>query len=132
MNKLFYIALPYTHKDKAVIAQRVDKFCAFDSKLNMENIQTVSPILKHLLLERNLDMPGDWNFWKDLSYTYLSRCDGMIVYEMDGWKESLGVTEEIKFAKQKNIPIMQFNESMDLDAFILFIKNMNQAHKFKM
>lgn len=112
-TKLFYIALPYTHASKEVVEQRVDKFAKFDSFLNLNHIQTVSPILKHLLITKNKSVPGDWNFWKTLSYTYLARCDALVVYQLEGWEESVGVTEEIKYAQEHKIPIIYIPEYLN-------------------
>ncbi len=123
-TKLFYIALPYSHYDKEIVKQRVDKFSSLDSFLNLNYIQTVSPILKQTLLDRNKNLASDWNFWQTLSYTYLSRCDALIVYQLEGWENSVGVTEEIKFAQESNIPIIYIAEYLNEQTIL------NNIHDF--
>jgi len=39
---------------------------------------------------------------------YLSHCDGLLVYKMPGWEDSVGVQQEIAFAKDKGMPVVYF------------------------
>ncbi len=116
-NKLVYVALPYTDKNPDVVNERVLKFCKIDSQLNMNGILTVSPILKHLLFDKNTDLPTDWDFWKNLSYRLLSSCDMLLVLKFKGWENSTGVQAEIEFAKTNNIEIHYLEESENINNF---------------
>ena len=42
---------------------------------------------------------GRFESWALRDLTFISRCNEVWVVTMDGWKESVGVQEEIKFAK---------------------------------
>lgn len=123
MKKLHYIALPYSSKDEKVIEHRINKFCELDSKLNMQGIQTVSPVLKHLLFTNHKEMPRDWEFWKDLSYILLSKSDFLVVFKLEGWEESVGVKAEIIYAHNNNIPVIYIEEDLsNLEEKILLMK----------
>ncbi len=110
-EKLVYVALPYTDKDKSITDLRVKKFCEIDSQLNMNGVLTVSPILKHLLFDKNSELPTDWNFWKNLSYRLLSSSDILLVLKFQGWEKSTGVQAEIEFAKENKITTYYFQEN---------------------
>lgn len=101
----YFISLPYSHKQQEVIEQRVKLMCQVDSFLNSKGILTISPIHKHLLFMNGSSLPNDWDFWKNLSLSLLSKSTGMILLQMEGWKDSIGVQAEIEFAKNNHIPI---------------------------
>ncbi len=101
---LVYLAAPYSHPDKNVVQERIKQFCAVDAHLSRSGIFTVSPLLKHLVLQHET-LPSDWNYWKDYSYELLARCEKMVVIRMDGWKDSVGIKAEIEYCNMTSIPI---------------------------
>jgi hypothetical protein len=109
MNELFYLAMPYSHKDPAVIERRMEIFCRVDAFLMKSGIHTVSPVSKHFMLSYEA-LPGDYNYWGTYSRKLMQRCDGVYVICIDGWKESVGVQDEIALAKQLNLPIIMVDE----------------------
>lgn len=54
---------------------------------------------------------GDTGFksWEKRDLTYISRCDEVWVLMINGWRESVGVTEEIEFAKENKILVRYFS-----------------------
>ncbi len=105
-TRLWYVALPYTHKDVLVVQARVNAFCELDAYLNEQGVQTISPILKQLILDRSATLPSSWEFWKTLSYRLLKSCDALLVYQLAGWESSTGVQAEIAYAKECGLPIV--------------------------
>ena len=106
MSKLIFISPPYNHSDPAIVELNYYKVGKFATKLVSEGNVAISPIVYgHNLLKFQPDMPGDWKFWQNFCFTLLEKADEMIVYKMEGWDKSRGVSEEIEFAKQHNIPI---------------------------
>jgi len=105
---LVYLAAPYSDKDKAVVEARMVLFCKVDAELSRKGIFTVSPLLKHLVLQHSI-LPSDWEYWRDYSISLLTKCDYMIVIMMDGWKESVGVQDEIKLCNLFDVPIKYIN-----------------------
>lgn len=101
---LVYLAAPYSDPDPDVVKDRITEFCRCDAALNKQGIFTVSPLLKHLVLQHS-DLPSDWNYWKDYSLELLKQCEKMIVIMMDGWTSSIGVLAEINLCHDMGIPI---------------------------
>lgn len=50
-------------------------------------------------------LPRDFQFWKDYNYHMLMRADELMVLCLRGWKESIGVAQEIEWATSWNLPI---------------------------
>ena len=107
MSELIFISSPYSHPDDKIREDNYLKVAKFTSQLIREGAIAFSPILYgHTAVSFKPDMPTDWNFWKEFCYTFLSKCDKMIVYKMDGWDRSKGVKEEIEYAKELGIQII--------------------------
>lgn len=132
-KSLVYIGLPYSSNNASIIEERIKHFCNVDSFLNENGILTVSPILKHLLFEKGSSLPTDWNFWKEYSYNLLSRSDVLLILKLDGWENSSGVTAEIEFGKERNIPIHYLEKNENPHNFIekINFKNNNKISKIK-
>jgi hypothetical protein len=105
-KQMVYLAAPYSNMPNKKLL--MDNLCKVDARLMQDGIFTVSPLMKHFILHHD-DLPGDWNYWGNYSEVLLERCDCMIVVMFDGWKESIGVQEEIKLCRKNNIPIVYFD-----------------------
>jgi hypothetical protein len=110
--KLIYIASPYSHELEDVRVNNFKLVAKFTAKLVSEGHIVISPIVYgHILLDYQ-KMPSDWDFWKKFCLTFLNRCDEIIVYQMPGWENSRGISEEIQFAEKNGIKIVykEFND----------------------
>ena len=102
---ILYLAAPYSHPDRRVIAERMRLFCYTAVELEKaETYHVVSGLYNHLLLQYS-DLPGDWTFWGSYSETLLRKADQLAVLTLDGWQTSTGVQEEIRIATEHVIPI---------------------------
>jgi hypothetical protein len=101
---MIYVAAPYFHVDKEVIAYRMEHVYKHMANLTKIGNVCVSPMLMHPVVER-YNIPNDFTYWKDYSLQLLAKCDTLYVIELDGWKESKGVETEIKFARDKQLSI---------------------------
>jgi hypothetical protein len=116
-NGLWYLAMPYSHPDPAVVQSRMDIFQQVDGNLLRCAFFTVSPLAKHFGLSIS-NLPGDWAYWQHYSRAMLDKCYGMFVITVDGWKESTGVQGEIEYATSLGIEIKyldQFGNPVDPD-----------------
>ena len=95
---LVYLAAPYSHPDPMVVEERMITYCRVDSKLLTAGMMTISPLMKHYVLEHG-DLLGDWGYWQNYAKLLLLKCDVICIICMDGWKESEGVQAEIEIAK---------------------------------
>lgn len=103
-QQLVYLASPYTHNDESVVEKRIEIYCKVDAVLTHNGIFTAPPLLKHFIIQHR-KLPSDWEYWKHYSQALLSRCDSMIVLCLNGWLESVGVLEEIRYCDDHKIPV---------------------------
>lgn len=115
MSKIVYFACPYSHKDKEVVKERVEKATKVVAKLVSEGNVVISPIIYGDLLLKHHEMPDDWQFWKNFCETFLSKCDKMIVYMLPEWNHSTGVLAEIDLARKLGIRSTFYQYNMKLD-----------------
>lgn len=97
---IIYLAIPYSHKSDEIRKHRerlVNKITI--DKMNNGEI-VYSPISYGISLSNEYDLPTDWSYWEKFCKSYISVCDELHVIMADGWENSKGVQNEIKFAKK--------------------------------
>jgi len=104
-TELWYLACPYSHKDKRVMRKRFREANRAAAKLMGSGHYVFSPISHTHPIAEAGELPRDWEFWAGYDTAIISRCTKMIVLTIDGWEESIGVQSEIKLAKKFCIPI---------------------------
>lgn len=105
-----YLAVPYSSESKAVMIERFEAVTLKTGELMNDGHIVYSPITAcHPVAER-CELPGSWDYWKELDYTFIKWADEVWIYTLDGWKESKGVTAEIEIAKLLNKPIKYIEE----------------------
>ncbi len=101
---MIYLASPYSHPDPVIREERYRAACRTAAALLREGRSVFSPIAhSHPLTEYGL--PADWTFWKHCDRELLERCDEVLVLLLDGWKDSVGVREEIRIAREMGKPV---------------------------
>jgi nucleoside 2-deoxyribosyltransferase len=50
------------------------------------------------------------NTWMEMDFNLIERCD--VVFIMENWEGSIGVTQEIHFAKKHGIPVIFLSETI--------------------
>lgn len=80
--------------------------CVTDAAVELLNqgIYVFSPISYNAPWEE-YELPHTFAFWEHFDKAFITRMDGVIVLTIDGWKDSVGVTEEVKFAQKIGLPI---------------------------
>jgi nucleoside 2-deoxyribosyltransferase len=130
MNKriVAYLAVPYSlvnksreigihktdtsEKDKKIRQERFEKVNAVADKLQQAGFAVISPISQSHVIAIQCNLKGTFDYWQDIDYNLILRCDMVIILTLDGWKESEGVQKEIAFAKQNNIPVLYIDEEV--------------------
>lgn len=102
---MIYVASPYWHQDQSIINERMEIVYSIVAKLMRDGNSAVTPMLMHEVVLRH-NLPNDFAFWGDYSFNLLKRCDELHVVTIDGWDRSRGVAEEIRFARELNIPVV--------------------------
>lgn len=109
-NKVYYLASPYSHKNKGEVYRRYREQQRLHAALIQKyNALIIAPIeMCHMLSER-FHMPTGYEYWKNRDRTLIEHSDGIIVCLMEGWKESVGVTDEIQHAKSLGKELLYLN-----------------------
>lgn len=109
---MIYVALPYSHKDPAIERIRYEQACFYSAQLVKGGEVVQSPIVIGHVIRPYASLPGDIEFWRHFCLTMLAVCNEMHVLMLDGWRESLGVSEEIEFASEHEIEVKYIHSNV--------------------
>src|SRR5690348_9120280 len=100
-----YLAGPYSSPNIHTRDRRYTQISYVAAELMKRGEIVYSPITSchHLALDYNLPFNAD--FWLQHDLKFLSRCDRLLVLQLSGWEDSVGLQKEIEFATKHNIPI---------------------------
>lgn len=112
-----YLASPYTGRTAECASAR--EGIRFAETLYVASILLsrgrliYSPVIlghtiNQFMRDHSLPRPG-WEFWMIWSKELLLMCDSVFVLCADGWRESRGVAQEIRWAQENEIPITYIN-----------------------
>ena len=97
---MIYLAQPYSHPHPDVRELRYEmalKVCATYAK---RGSMVYSPIVHWHNVALEYPLPKDAKFWERLNHKMMDIANRMHVMKLDGWRESVGLTEEIEYAKE--------------------------------
>ena len=121
MSKLIYLASPYSDPSHDVKVMRFEAVCrvAFNLIKKTDNVFFVPIAMSHAIETEASDVKGlilslPHEKWMQQDLAILKRCDELMVVCLPGWKTSKGVTEEIAFAKEHNIPITYLKRGVSI------------------
>jgi hypothetical protein len=103
---VIYLAVPYSHPDPDVMEKRYLAANKTAYRLMVYGHAVFSPISQSHPIEQTVGVRKNWDFWRYQDLTILDRCDTLFILCLDGWKESVGVTEEIEYARANDIDII--------------------------
>lgn len=103
---MIYVASPYNHSDPEIVERNFREVTEFVADLCSQGVTAFSPITYGHTLIKFHELPSTWEYWQNFCFSFLDKCDKMIVYMMPGWENSRGVQEEIKYADRNKIQIM--------------------------
>jgi hypothetical protein len=104
-HSLVYVATPYSKYDAGLDAA-YEEACAVTGELLRFDVKAFSPIAHSHGISKyaNID-PLDHQFWMRADKTYIEKADALIVVQLDGWDESIGVAMEIRDFREAGKPI---------------------------
>ncbi len=102
----FYLASPYS-KFPGGIEEAFNAACYNAALLVAEGVPIFSPIAHThpIAVAGNLD-PLDHKIWLPADRPFIQLAHGLIVLEMEGWRESVGVAHEIEAFRTALKPIV--------------------------
>lgn len=102
---LIYLASPYSHESPSVMLERFDTICCVAATLMLQGFHLFCPIAHTHPIAVKGKLPRGFDFWEQYDRKMLAACQELWVCTMDGWKESKGVTAEIRIAQGLGLPI---------------------------
>ena len=95
-----YLAAPYSHSNEKVREARATVINQKCVKLMGEHNVVFSPIThSHALLEVLPFEERTWEFFKIQDFSHIETCHELRVFCLPGWEGSIGVKDEIEYAK---------------------------------
>jgi ParB/RepB/Spo0J family partition protein len=101
LTGLVYLASPYSADKDAIKKKRFEAACEAAARLLSQCVMIFSPIAHSHPIATIGCTPTSWEFWEKYDKTILDKCDSMIVLQLDGWEESVGVKAEIEWMESK-------------------------------
>lgn len=101
-----YLASPYTHPDRKVRHTRYEQVMHYAAYLMRQKIVVYSPIAHSHPMSLRFDLPETPEFWRVQNYGILAKASELLILRLEGWDKSLGVHEELEFARCCQIPIV--------------------------
>lgn len=102
---LYYLATPYT-KYEGGIEAAFESAAAIAARLVKTGYVVYSPIVHtHPVAVHGGIDPLDHSIWLDFDLRMMRAADCLVVAQMKGWRESFGISQEIKFFENAGKPI---------------------------
>ena len=103
---MIYLALPYSHPDKTVMHERFLAANRQAAKLMQMGLAVFSPISHGHPIAQEGALPTDWQYWKAYCEKMMSICTTVVVLQLDGWDQSVGVKAELEVAERLELPVV--------------------------
>lgn len=114
MKDMIYVACPYSHEMASVREERFQMVNSYAAWLIKGGNLVFSPIsMSHPISKHGID--PHWNGWVKLDLEFLKHATVLHVLQLHGWKLSLGLFDEIYFAKRNNIAIKSIDVTFGKD-----------------
>jgi hypothetical protein len=120
-SEIEYLGLPYTDDDPAVEDWRAEISNMIAVDLTKQGRIIFAPISAWHHLARKYKLPGTFEYWLKLDEEFIRVSKKLLIITLPGWKESTGVTEEIKLAKKYHVPM----EYIDPKSYIKLMEEQN-------
>lgn len=111
---MIYLASPFSHDNKDVVASRVDAACRMTARLIKAGWKVYSPIAYTYSLCAFDVLPESADWWRPLNDHVQRLCDELWVLKLDGWDTSKGIAHEIRLALDAGQPIVTITENHGL------------------
>ncbi|WP_181149661.1 DUF1937 family protein [Ensifer aridi] len=112
----WYLASPYTHPDLSVRQQRAVEVNMYSGKLLALGVHVYSPIWATHRVNLRHRLPTDHLFWLAFNKAFIDPAVGIVVCDIDGWRESKGCQQEIEYARETGKPVWLCDDRLNLSA----------------
>ena len=125
---LYYLASPYSHAETLVRVMRYELIVAIAADLIKEGYNLIEPIAMCHEKSDRYQLKGSYEFWQNRDRDFIRRSDGVIVVTLPGWDQSIGVIDEIAYAKALGRPVHYYNPKKYLDILKPIIEDKNAIY----
>lgn len=106
IRPLVYVSCPYTDKDPEVIKYRLMMFAKFAESIeNGGKEHATSALFNQMLLDRGIKLDASYSYWQSYSRSMIHKSDRLVVLCLQGWDRSVGVSDEVEYAKFLNLSV---------------------------
>lgn len=103
--KVIYIASPYTHEDYDVMEERYQKAVDACRRVIEMGHCPISPIVQSHPVAVKHKMGLSFDFWEEIDFKLIERCDELWILYIDGVNTSEGVVREKEYADRIYKPV---------------------------
>lgn len=107
--KYIYFASPYSHPNSEVRQKRFEVINSCVAELMLTGVVVYSPISHNHPIAVSNQLPTGWEFWNRLDEVFIHHCSSILVLQLKGWRDSVGVKAELEIAKKFGKPIYYMN-----------------------
>ena len=108
-----YLASPYTHEDKEIMAFRYRVTCRVTARLINEGRLVFSPIVHCHPIAVVHTLPRDYSFWQDYSTSFLLHwAEAVNVLCLNDWEDSIGIKDELALARKIGLSVYYIHEEI--------------------
>lgn len=100
-DKVYYLASPYSHPMDELKNLRYEAVNRVGAILCKKNLIIIEPIAMCHSKSLQYDLPTGYEYWKTRDRTFVKlSTGGVIVLCIPGWRESVGVSDEVHYARE--------------------------------
>lgn len=111
-----YLISPYSHEDPMVRHYRFEEAAKAAGELITIGHIVYSPIAHCHPIAIACNLPGGNLFWSEMNEEFMRWADIGVLLELDGWKGSIGVDEDIKFLQKTGKPFYDYETFLYLNS----------------
>lgn len=105
MGGFYYLCTPYSSHPRGQDAAH-DEAVAASILCIKAGISVFCPIAHSHEMAKRGGIGGGFETWQEFDKAMIRASRGVIVVEMDGWRESTGIKAEIDYAKRLDKPVL--------------------------
>ena len=105
---MIYLASPYSHPDPGVRFYRYVQARRFVGQRFQVGEHVFSSIVYCHPIAEQIALPTDHLYWLEFNKNFLLAAQSVYLLKIDGWEDSLGVTQELDFARRHGLPVKEW------------------------
>jgi hypothetical protein len=100
-----FVSVPYNHPRQDMIDFRLEMLDQYLMELINKDFTPYSTVQAMLPLAAKFDLSTDYDYWKRHCSRMIAASDALHVLMLPGWRDSVGVRDEIETALLIGIPV---------------------------